>query len=459
MYLNSQPQPSPTGKNKRIRPIQWRLACLLALLSVGLVAGVAAAASDPDWTGTEPQNMSASDLNLARQPIIAAGSLGRMVVAWSDQRSEGAQRDIYAVVSDDNGYTWSATPETIAMTSDTSLLPDALVIGDRTFVTWVDGNPPTAIYEAERTASGTWEKRPVPSPVPLSAMWPRLASAAGELHVVFNAGSGNQPDILYAARPLTATAWPTATVVHTHTGTGSWYPALAVGPDEETLHVVWEERASLDTRAIMYVRGTMDDTGVNWTPPLTLSTGITLSLWPDIAADSSGNLHVVWGEQIGTGATERREQYVRYAHYDAAGDSWSIAGDLIDPDPVKVNELRPTDITPSLALLETQQAGGYNQVTVCVAWHGFRTDGQVEPAEEVLLSCSEDEGQSWTSPQNVSRSPGEDEISIAPSITFDAQERLHSVWEEHVGASVVHNYEIYYAHALNIIFLPLMMRN
>ena len=126
----------------------------------------------------------------------------------------------------------------------------------------------------------------------------------------------------------------------------------------------------------------------------------------------------------------------------------------IDPDPVKVNELRPTDIAPRLTLLERD-----DRVRVCVVWHGFRESGSAEPAEEVLLSCSQDEGRSWPPPQNVSRSPGQDEISIAPSIAFDAWGRLHSVWEEHVGDSVVHDYEVYYVHAFNKVFLPLVVRN
>jgi hypothetical protein len=459
IYLNSRPQAPPPEANGWARPAHWQLVWFFALLVAGLLVGVPVAASDLGWDGTEPENISVSEPDLARQPVIAGGSSGRMAIAWSDQRSGGAQRDIYAVLSDDNGHTWSATPEAIAGTVDTSLLPDALAIGDRIFVAWVDGNPPTAVYEAERTGTGVWEKRRIPSPVPLSAMWPRLAASADRLHVVFNAGGGNQPDILHVARPLTATAWPTATVVYTHTGTGSWYPKLAVGPDESTLHMVWEERASVDVRAIMYMSGTVNGADVDWSSPLTLSAGITLSIWPDIVADSGGNLHVAWGEQVGTGSVEQREQYVRYARYNAASNSWLVKEEPVDLNPVKVNELRPTDITPSLALLESERASGDKQVMVCVAWHGFREDEQVEPAEEVLLSCSEDGGQSWPPPQNASRSPGEDEISIMPSIAFDAWGRLHSAWEEHVGDSVVHNYEIYHAHALSKVFLPFVMRN
>lgn len=440
-------KPPRLRANKRMRSVHWWLAWLIALLLAGLVVGVSVATTDPDWDGTEPENISNSPLNLAWQPAIASGPSERIVVAWSDQWSDEGRRDVYTVFSADNGHTWS-TPEVVSGTADKSLLPDALVVGDQVFVAWVDGDPPIAIYEAE---IGTEGARRIPSPLPLSNTQPRLAAGTDRLHVVFNAGQ-NIPNILYATRPLTAMVWPTATIIYTHTATyGSWYPVLVIGPEGGTLHVVWEERASATERAIMYMRGKVNGAGVDWEPALSLSAGITLSVWPAIAADSGGNVHVVWGEQVGEGTLDQREQYVRYARYDVASGSWISPAVRIDPEPVKVNRLNPTDIAPRLALVERD-----NQVTVCVAWHGFRGG---EFAEEVLLSCSRDGGQFWSLPQNVSRSPGAEAISIAPSITFDASGQLHGVWQEHTGGSPIYNYQIYYARTLNQVFLPLVARN
>jgi len=48
---------------------------------------------------------------------------------------------------------------------------------------------------------------------------------------------------------------------------------------------------------------------------------------------------------------------------------------------------------------------------------------------------------------------------LVPSIVFDARGRLHSVWEEHVGDSIVYNYEVYYARAIVKVFLPLIVRS
>jgi len=427
---------------------------LLALLVGGLVVGtsLAAAGSDPDWLASAPKNISSSPLDLAWQPNIATTASGEMVVAWSDQRlgaeSGDEPRNIYVIASDDDGRTWTTAPMTVAATAENSFAPNLIAVQERIFVVWVDGAPPSALYEAERIAPDTWERRGIPSPASLINTHSDVVYGAGHLHVVFNAGTYNVPDILYAARPLTATTWPTATVAFTHTALlGSANPRLVISPDETVLHMVWEERASSNLRSIMYMNGELSGEGVNWTTPTQLSTGGTLSFWPDIASDSQDNLYVVWGEKGTEGA------YVRYAYRDAAAGSWTIQGQAIDADPVTVNELLPTDIIPRLALREESQ-----MTRACVVWYGFR-EGATALAEEVLLSCSTDRGQTWSAPVNVSRTTGEDDISIAPAIAFDAQGQLHSVWQEHVGGSITRNYEIYHAYAYYTVFMPLVVKN
>jgi hypothetical protein len=453
--FSSRRRNAPPTTSRRTRPAHRWLAWLVVLLATALLGGVPVAAADPGWGGTEPENISHSPLNWAWQPVIAAGPPGWMVVAWSDQWSEGGSRNIYTASSDDNGRTWSA-PTAVTETGDASFLPDALIVGDQVFVAWCDQSTTyphtTTTYEAEVVTRAI---RRIPGPPSSTSTRPHLGAGAGRLHVVFSAGASNKPDICHAMRPLTAAAWPTATVVHTHThtGTGSWNPALALSPEGEAVHVVWEERASRSERAIMYMRGAIVGDDVDWTSPLTLSTGITLSVWPAIAADSGGNLHVVWGEQVGTGFLHERKHHARYRRYDAASGLW-LPATRIDPEPVYVNERNPTDSTPSLTLLER---GG--QTIVCVVWHGFRKDEYVEPAEEVLLSCSRDGGQSWADPQNVSRSPGAEAISILPSVTFDGSGQLHSVWQERAGESAIFDYQIYHAHGLSLVFLPLVMRS
>ena len=441
--------PKVRGHVRSARRLAW-----LALLLVGGVAAVAAVtASDPDWTGAQPANVSNSLLNRAWQPVLAAGPAGRMVVAWSDQNAAEAARNIYVRRSFDNGHTWSA-PQVLSETAFVSALPDAVAVGNRDLVAWVDlrtiGGENMAIYEAE---VGAGKGRLIPSPTRLTSTQPRLASGAGTLHVVFNAGY----NILHAMRPLTATTWPTATRIYTSTGsTFPWFPALAIGPDGKTLHVVWQDwDFSMDKWAIMYRRGTVDGAAVNWTSPYTLATESIELIYPDIAADSRGNLHVVWGEVVGLGSLAEQDQYVRYARYDVATSQWISPAVWIDNNPVRVNTDNPTYTAPDLALREKS-----GQVEVCVAWHGFR-EGEMSFAEEILLSCSPDGERSWLPPQNVSRSPQAEALSLIPSIAFDTAGQLHAVWQEHnqeMGSSVLFDYQIYHSFALVKGFLPLIAR-
>ena len=450
--LNSLLETLSPETSKCARSNCWQLVWIVLLLVIGTAVGVYAASGDPEWVGTDPTNISDSETNKAWQPSIAAGQSGQIFVAWSDQESTEATRNIYLRRSHDYGRTWSAR-EAIAETVLHSALPDVHIVGSQAYVAWVDqltvGGVSDAIYEAQVGAGGA---RQIPSPVSLSSTGPRLAAGAGRLHVVFNAGA----NILHASRPLAATAWPTATAIHTSTATlGPWFPVLAIGPDEETLHVVWQEKDFvLQEWTIIYSHGEINDAKVDWSPAHILSTGNTELVYPAIGADSRGNLHVVWGEVVGAGGLKDQDQYVRYMRYDAAASQWISPAIRIDDVPMRVNQDNPTYTAPSLTLFEKD-----DQVEVCVAWHGFRAGGL---AEDVLLSCSEDGGESWSAPQNVSHSGDSDEISISPSIAFDASGRLHSVWQEHksaMGSSVIDNYQIFHSGALNKVYLPIVARN
>jgi hypothetical protein len=432
----------------------WLGAALL--IGGSMTASVAALASDwPDWTGTRPVNISHSSWGAAWQPAIAAAD-GQVAAVWSDRGAAGV-RDIYVAWSNDGGRTWPASPTVVSPTADYSMLPDVLLVDGQAYVAWVDlfdseGGKPTALYEAEVTAGGVSSVRKIPSALPLElSTRPSVANGSGRLYVVFNAG--DPPHVLCASRQLTETAWPTATVIYTSTTVGgSWFPALAPAPDGETLHVVWID-IGLGLRVIRYM---------HWDPAAAGSEVYTLSqpapngaIWgrPSIAVDPTGGIHVAWEEEIGGGSPESRDRYVRYTRYDA-GDGWSEPV-RVYASAVRVNADDPRNIVPALALREQD-----GDVTVCVAWHGFRPDTP-DPvgAEEILITCSQDGGHSWpTWPQNMSRSPTADEVSIMPAVGFDpVSGRLHGAWQERGGSG---NYQIHTAYSLDHqVMLPLIMRN
>ena len=445
-----------SGIDKRVS-ICWRLVWIVTLLIGGVTTGVVVVAQTtiPNWWGSQPTSIIKDLPAHSLQPVIASDpSSGLLMAAWSNPPSEGALRNIYTVHSTDNGVSWT-DPTEISTTADNSLKPDLIITQDQIFVTWVEGSPPTTIYEAERTPSTSWEMHPVPSPQPLDDyVRPRLATGAGKLHIVFSGKEENITSILYAARPITASTWVTATAIYTNTTTDerSRFPVLAVAPDGQTLHLVWQEHVfSSNEDVIMYMQGQASGDSVVWGPVNILSSRTQDMIEPDAVIDFDGNVHVTWGE-VGAGAHE--EQYVRYTRY--VGGLWMTPTVRIDPDHVRVHDLSPYYVVPKMAVW-----GADDQMILCVAWHGYRTDAVLEgAAEEVLSSCSYDKGDSWSLPKNVSRSSEDNEtLSVSPSIAFDVTGQLQVVWQERAGAVLLQDYEIYHSYAIHLVFMPLLMRN
>ncbi len=429
----------------------------IILALAGPVTGIAIAATDPDWAGTAPVNISQSDTREARQPVIAIGPSGQMAVTWSDKPTETSKSEVYLTYTEDGDKTWS-TPKVVSATTGQSQLPHAIIAGESTFIAWSEGSSDKTFTIHEMRSGGDPQIIPIPETDAPSGITtgPRLADGPERLHIVFNAGKVGTPDshILHASRRLTET-WPTAKRVYTSSSGLSWFPALAVSPDGEDMHVVWEKMILGSGRYVMYMRGTVSDAVVSWASPITLSTGITLSVKPDIATSSSGDVHVVWGEVNKESGSTSSHSYVRYRRYEANSDEWTSAK-RIDAQAVYVNEINPTDTAPRMALWERN-----DQVTLCVAWHGFR-DG--ESAEDALISCSQDGGDTWASSRTMSPTPNDVEtdadISIWPSIAFDSSGTVHGVWQQRVEIiNETSYYETYYNHALHQVFLPLVTRS
>lgn len=424
----------------------------VALVAAGFSTGAITAATDPNWIGTAPINISHSETRKTLHPAIGVGPSAQIVVAWNDLPPGESKPDIYVTQSADGGKNWYPSSRVLD-TDAKSQLPDVAVARGKVFIAWTeershsDGTTTLTVHETDlegnsrsiQTETGT------ASGIPTA---PRLAASPDRLHVVFNAGE-KFSHIFHASRALADTAWPPAERIHSTTDSMAWFPTLAVSPDGEDLHVVWEE-LSVSGRSVWYMYGAAAGSHVSWTDPRRLSRDAT-SVKPDVAVSSDGNVHVVWGEADTRGGS----YFVRYCRYHPTGESCSQSK-RVDPRPVYVNEISPTESSPRLALWEDS-----DRVRLCVAWHGFR---EGESAEDTLVSCSEDGGDTWQPPRTMSPLPEEvpesADISIWPSVVFDAAGNLHGVWQQRVDIiSAQSDYEIYYAHAINCVFLPLVIRN
>ena len=406
-------------------------------------------APDRFWMGwSSPVDVSQSPTNQALWPALGVTAGGQMIyLAWSDGR-DGVS-NIHYTNSGDGGASWTPA-QRVWWTDLKSWRPTLVVTGTTRYLAWADQASSGLEHTVYQMALGAGSVTFVPNEHPMLASAPRLAlGAGGELHLVLPGGLGNNPDVLYSRRSIGATTWPTATVVFTHTATGSFEPSLVVSPDGETIHLVWEER-DFTKSAIYYMRGQRSGAETVWQSPTVLSPGINKSVLPVIGlaeSDTGYVLHVIWGETQNQDGY--KDRYVRYSRSDDEGASWSDPI-RIDPEAVRTNENTPSKVAHDLAITPSG--------TVCVSWHGFRSGVAVE-AEEVYLTCSTDQGTGWETAVNVSRSPNL--ISIRPVLDVGDNGILHLVWQEQAyeDADPLGEYQIYYVHSLpHSVMLPMVRR-
>jgi len=244
------------------------------------------------------------------QPKIAADSSGHLHVVWHDSALGNAE--IYYRRSTDGGASWTAGLA-ISGTSGESYLGNIVVdSSDNLVVAWRDDTA-HGIYCTKSTNGGvSW----LPSQrITWLSGWsnfPCLATGpSGSLHVVWrNDTSGNQ-EIYHTKSTDGGASWTVAKRI-TWTSGSSDRPSLAVDPSGN-LQLVWQDDTPGNVE--IYYRKSADG-GATWPTVRRLTWTPSWTDRPSIAADSWGNLHVVWEDQ-----TDGWEIY--YKKSNDGGASWT----------------------------------------------------------------------------------------------------------------------------------------
>ena len=212
---------------------------------------------------------------------------------------------------------------------------------------------------------------------------------------------------------------------------------------------------------------------IPWSEPVNVSNTPGGSWFPDLAIDNVGNVHVVWSEtvipEVGLGGMrlQELEESVHYAVWD--GHDWSEPNDLVPVDPNIVRNALAVDGFDNLYFAFRYPlfgSTGYylkqaptGQAWSAAAWsmprrvdvkgnpymadlaidsHGvmhFIVDdtGDAESAiclggcADLYYRRSEDQGQTWSHPANLSRSA----VGVSrEQIEIDSSDVIHITWDE-----------------------------
>jgi hypothetical protein len=197
------------------------------------------------------------------------------------------------------------------------------------------------------------------------------------------------------------------------TSAHSLFPSLAVDLSGN-LHLVWHEGANPNYYITYYMRST--DGGVTWTTAKRITSNVGFSQNPAIAVDASGNPHLVWDDFI----SGNRE--ICHMKSTDKGATWT-------PNK-RLTTNSGSSVYPAIAI----DASDY----LHVVWEEY-SPGNFE----VYYTKSMSKGTTWTTNKRLTWTPGG---SYMPSIAADPDGNLHVAWEENTPSG----FEVFYKRSSNI---------
>ncbi len=226
-------------------------------------------------------------------PAIAIDSLGGLHVVWEEEFTTPFEEIAYKK-STDGGATWT-TSRRLTWAEGGSWNPAVTVDSSGILqVVWSDetsGN--TEVYYKKSTDGGlTWAAAKRLTWNSGYSWWPTICVyPAGTLHVVWEDSSPGNHEVYYRKSTDGGTTWASSQRLTWTSGSSSW-PTSAVDTSGN-LHVVWSDTTP-GVWEIYYLKST--DGGGTWATSGRLTWTSGSSLDPAMAVDSSGNLHIAWGD-------------------------------------------------------------------------------------------------------------------------------------------------------------------
>jgi PKD domain len=167
------------------------------------------------------------------------------------------------------------------------------------------------------------------------------------------------------------------------------------------ISVVWENDDI--TFGVFYTHST--DAGATFSTPVNLATNTTGSFSPQLAADGNGDIYVVWEDDFNF------QSDISFSRSVDQGATFSA----------------PKNLSSNAGSSVSAQLAVDSSGNVSVIW-ADNTPGTFN----TLFTRSTDKGATFSSPKNVSNSPGS---STSPQISLDAGGNIYAVWQGNIPPS------------------------
>jgi len=375
-----------------------RLMVMIAVIGLFLFGQAARA----DWG---PVKRLTWNSGLSGWASLAADASGNVHLVWTD--NSPGNFDVYYKRSSDGGSNWGPGQNLSSNAGDSGWTAVAVDSSGNLHVLWEDSTPGNwDIFYVNTTDGGASWSTPqnLSSNVGDSHGVSVAADSSGKIHMAWHDNTSGNYEIYYRMSSDGGGSWTIRKRLTWNAG-DSGSPDIAADSSGD-VHIVWQD-STPGNQEIFYRKS--EDAGANWIPAKRLCWNSGTSYYASLAVDPLGNVHAVWHDST------PGDRQLFYKRSTDGGDSW-----------VPVQRLTWTTGWSYDPVIASDSSG-----QIHLAW-----DFQGTPSE-IFYKASTDGGATWSARLRLSWTTFN---PWSPDIAVDSSDNLHAAWHDDSPG----NYEIYY---------------